>query len=639
MASLRDRSIDDLSSRISQCCRLARTAAYNRRVLKAGRLALIVSVVFTLVIGIALAMRAGYSPDEEITLFVVEGIRKTWTPRLPSGLDYWRGPVYSYSLSVVGGVFGYTLPAYRMFSVVLSLCAIGCTFVTARRISVATAAIAVVVMAIMPAFVANTAYARFYPALIAASAAALAALISRQPLGVYVAAALAARLSHEAGVAVVVFPAAAWLCGYELHASFRKWPNVLLAIGSLLVLHFALVSLQRAGIGGEAAAAEGAWLGLPLPMLAMWPIVQVAHWQDWLFVTVIALSTCIWLRRRVNAIDLIFIVAMAAAATVFSIGGILVTALFWLLTNATAARRRLLIAAAFTAASSICWLTIITVRTDIFMSVANAMGILGASLRSNMGGLEFLARELPIASSFIALATIAALFRPRSDPNKVTRVLIMIFLVYVLAFGIFGTDPRTRFIAVASPLMAMLAAAGACAFEMPGAARAAVALMMMAGVIVEQQQLVAAMTERPTTAVASPWSAWFPTVGLEQPFDSGLTRPQPNEIVITNDELAALLTLGRSDYWLAPDDFAARFYSRRNASGSFEGIYAASHVLVSADELRAALASGRHAATIVWFRSGKFGGVSPVFEDRASFPPGSMFQSTPDWSMIRIPAR
>src|ERR1044072_3530170 len=142
------------------------------------------------------------------------------------------------------------------------------------------------------------------------------------------------------------------------------------------------------------------------------------------------------------------------------------------------------------------------------------------------------------------------------------------------------------------------------------------------------------MADRAPTTIGAPWSAWFPPVGLEHLFDAQMPKTATSEMVITNDELAALLTLGKSDFWLAPDEFLAQFYGRKTVNG-FEGIYAGSRVLASDDQLQSVLASNTLPATIVWFRSGKFGGVPPSFDDPAAWPAGSTFQSTPDWSMIR----
>jgi len=606
---------------------------------KADRIALGISCGFVLIVGAILATRAGYSPDEEITWFLVRGIHETQRPRLPSGLDYWRGPIFSYGAWMFGAVAGFTWPVLRMLSVLLSLFAVGFTFVIGRRISAAAGAAATVTLAIMPAFVAHIAYARFYAALIAASVAALAGLITRRSLAVFITAATIARLSHELGIAVVLFPLAAWLCGYPLHSSFQKRLNVALALGSLVVLHFALVSLQRTGIGGEAAVAEGAWLGMPLPTLDVWPIVQIAKWHDWLVAVAIAIGACAWLRRRVAPLDMVFIVMIAAAAVVFSIGIILVITLFWLMSASTRTARNLTIASVFALCSWLAWLLTITLRSDMLMSVKAALDLLMASMRASTGGIELFARELPGTSLLIALAAATSISGARTSANQIVRALLMLLLVYVVAFGIFGTDPRTRFIAVTAPLVAVLTAGAVCTMATRRSVMVAALALTITGIVLEQRQLVLAMMERQPTAIRSAWWAWYPTVGVEHPFDPQTPKLEPDELVVTNDELAALLILGRSDYWLAPDDFAARLYSRKISPTQFEGIYAGSRVIVSEVDLESLLRSQAKATTVVWFRSGKFGTVSPSFDDRSAWPTGSTFLSTPDWSMARVPSR
>jgi hypothetical protein len=611
--------------------------------MKADRVALTLAVVFVLAAGIVLAERAGYSPDEEITWFVVKGIDATFLPRLPSGLDYWRGPLYSYSLWLAASTFGFSFVTYRLFSVVLSIGALACTYAVARRISTATTATGVLMLALMPAFVTNSAYARFYAALIAASAAALALVLTKRPIFAFVVAASAARLSHELGAAVSLFPLAAWLGGCELHPSFRKRSNIVMAVGFLLALHFGLAGLQRTGIGGEAAAAEGAWLGMPVPALGMWPVVQIAHWQDWGLLSILAAGTCVRLRRGADAVDMLFVVALAAAAIAFSVGAILAISMAWLLSAPERARRSLAIGLTFAAASWLLWTGIIALRSDMFLSAKASLDLVAASIRANMDGFEFVMREMPIAAAFIGIAVAASIVNKRTEGNQVVRALALIFLGQVAAFGIFGTDPRTRFIAVASPFIAVLAAAGVWALRssrwrqsfVQQAVWGVFSILATLAIIVEQREFVVSMTDRATTAIRAPWSAWFPPVGLEHPFDFELS-PQTDGRIFSNDELAAVLILGRSDYWIAPDDFAARFYGRRVESGQLHGIYAGSSVVASEGELRTLVGAG-DSATLVWFHSGKFGGAPPSFADPMAWPPGSMFQSTSDWSVIRVP--
>ena len=65
---------------------------------------LLAATVF--VVGLSQIGRAGYSVDEEFTVFAVRGIHAHGVPLLPSGLLYDRGIAYSYAADAVTAAQG-----------------------------------------------------------------------------------------------------------------------------------------------------------------------------------------------------------------------------------------------------------------------------------------------------------------------------------------------------------------------------------------------------------------------------------------------------------------------------------------------------------------------------------------------------
>jgi hypothetical protein len=87
----------------------------------------------------------------------------------------------------------------------------------------------------------------------------------------------------------------------------------------------------------------------------------------------------------------------------------------------------------------------------------------------------------------------------------------------------------------------------------------------------------------------------------------------PGDLIVTNDELAALLVLGRVDYWWPPDPESAERYSFIDQRGQIRGIYGGAPVLSDSSQLRLLLRY-RHSRGVVvaLFNTGKFGFDRPT---------------------------
>jgi len=107
--------------------------------------------------------RAGYSVDEEFTVFAVRGIQAHGLPLLPSGLLYDRGLAFSYAGWLASAVTGSELPAFRALSLLCAIVSVFLTFRIVRRHTTERAAwlAALLVSASLP-FWATATSGRFY---------------------------------------------------------------------------------------------------------------------------------------------------------------------------------------------------------------------------------------------------------------------------------------------------------------------------------------------------------------------------------------------------------------------------------------------------------------------------------------------
>ncbi|MDO8680730.1 MAG: glycosyltransferase family 39 protein [Acidobacteriota bacterium] len=139
-------------------------AAADRSAGQAGpRVWIALLAVAVLLVGSLQLTRAGYSPDEEFTVFAVNGIAADGLPTLPSGLLYDRGVAYSYASWLARAVSGAQLPAYRALSLLSSVAALAIVFALVRRLSSPTSAlVASLLVATSIPFWAAATTARFY---------------------------------------------------------------------------------------------------------------------------------------------------------------------------------------------------------------------------------------------------------------------------------------------------------------------------------------------------------------------------------------------------------------------------------------------------------------------------------------------
>ena len=116
-------------------------------------------------------------------------------------------------------------------------------------------------------------------------------------------------------------------------------------------------------------------------------------------------------------------------------------------------------------------------------------------------------------------------------------------------------------------------------------ARAVVAIAIVAVGYVSAEQASAIFPHRDPVADATWWTKWSPPVALSS-LDIDRDIIAPDDVIVTNDELAAVLLLGRVDYWWPPDaESAERYAFTDRRSGQARGLYggaAGAHGLVGA---------------------------------------------------------
>jgi hypothetical protein len=198
-----------------------------------GRWVVLLAVA-VIAIGALQLTRAGYSVDEEFTMFAVRGIQQHGLPLLPSGLLYDRGIAYSYASWLAGAVTGSELPAFRAISVISAALTVLLAFWLVRRVADEPTALAasLAITASIP-FWATATSARFYAPFLGAYLLTVYFLTHRHWWIGLIAAAALARLTHELAFTLAAIPAVCWLAA---KGDRRHWFRMTVAVVAGLVL-------------------------------------------------------------------------------------------------------------------------------------------------------------------------------------------------------------------------------------------------------------------------------------------------------------------------------------------------------------------------------------------------------------------
>lgn len=524
--------------------------------------------------------RAGYSPDEEFTLFAVRGISASRLPLLPSGLLYDRGLAYSYAAWLAGLVAGESLPAFRLVSLGSSAMALAVLWREVRRFaSASAAALAVIAVALSLPFWVSATTARFYAPFLLCYLVTLA-LLSRERLSWREAAGLAlgaaaARWTHELGFTLAIVPAAVVVLARgraQRIAWIRRTALVVAGLVAGQLAIFVVHALAPPANGDVMVRRFFLWQVLNLfeqPPLALPRALPVAALAGAVVAAALAL-----VRARVGPRSAALVAVGGTAAALGQLGLAPALAIACLPLVSAELRRGLALSGAAVGAAGVAFWMV------AFMAGGLAAGDAWARVSATgfvypLDMFGYLVRESPVltVSVLAALLTRAAGLGGAWPVEE--RALHALWIGWVSWFGVIESGITQRYLLLPETFMLSALAVDLAALCRPSQAsrrRAALALALtlLAAVSVESWFGPRGAEHRAAAA--------RPTLHVE----SLASHVLPDDLVVSHDELACMLAAGRIDAWLALDGFfRERFIVRRGGAptGTYTGVPAADELL------------------------------------------------------------
>ncbi|MBL8135046.1 MAG: glycosyltransferase family 39 protein [Acidobacteria bacterium] len=523
-------------------------------------------------------VRAGYSPDEEFTLFAVRGIEAHGLPLLPSGLLYDRGLGYSYAAWLAGLVAGQTLPVFRAVSVLSALLSLWVIYrELARLASPPTACLAVVAVAASVPFWVSASTARFYAPFLLCDLIALA-LLARPALSTRGAVALAlvafgARWTHElaftlAGVPAVAFVFAApgrrveWLRrGAWLIAGLVAGQLALFAVHALAPPTNGDVMVRRFFLWQVLNLFERPPLDLPrlLPVAALAGVVVVSalafvrgRQQPWSGATALVGG----IASMLGQLGLAPVVAVAA------------------LPLATPRIRQAVVGTSLVVLAGALLFWMVAAMAAGFAPTDAWARVTESAFDYPLDMFAHLVSEFPLLTGLTLAALLARSAGAGGPWTAVERALHVLWIGWVLWFGVIesGITARYLLLPVTFMLTALAVDAGAIAAARAVGARRLVAVAGVVAVL-----LVTGESWRGGSA-GPPWEGARPTLATS----AAAPLVEPTDLIAGPDELACLLVANRIDAWLVLDEFfRERFIVMRGGqpTGTYTGAPAASALL------------------------------------------------------------
>ena len=511
--------------------------------------ALVLLAALILLAGTSQLTRAGYSVDEEFTVFAVRGIQAEGLPLLPSGLLYDRGLAYSYASWIAGGLSDTELPSFRALSLLCALASAMLSFFIVRRVATDRAALlaAALVSMSMP-FWATATTGRFYAPFFALYLAVLGVLstFGTLPLGtsrtvrtpgtfplgtvrtlstVAVLAALS-RLTHELAFTLAFIP---FLCAvFGPRIDRRKWllttAAVVVGLGAAQATLFVLHALEP-GNGETMVRRFFLWQVLNLfevPADRQYGLLLAAMVLAWLIVP-----------RR------------AALATVLALCG---TAM----------------AIAFSLARA----------TNVGpMNLALVATVLSEGAMYPLDMFRHLASANPVTTTVVLAALVTRLAGAGGEWKPHERAAHLLWLFWVLWFGAIDSGITSNYLLMPVAFMMVAIAIDTDAIvshHLPplssASRRLGLAVMALVALAVGVDQW------RGTGSPAARLEAARPTIDVAG-IDEVRAGIQPADRIACTDELACLLLVGRIDRWLALDDFVRERFLVTRRDGTAAGVY------------------------------------------------------------------
>lgn len=497
-------------------------------------------------------LRAGYSPDEEFTLFAVRGIQAHGLPLLPSGLLYDRGLAYSYVSWLAGLASGQAMPAFRLVSLACAAVSLGVLFRELRRVcgDVGAALAVMGVAASLPFWVSATT-ARFYAPFLLCYLVVLALLarmnLTWRGVAALVGGAAAARWTHELAFTLALVPAAAVL----LVSTAERWTWVRrtawvvagLAAGQLAI--FAVHALAPPSNGDVMVRRFFLWQVLNLferPPLDLPRTLPVAALAGVMVSSGLALA-----RWRVSPASATLMLVGGTAAALGQVGIAPAVALAALPIAGLVARQSLVGAAlAVTACATAFWMLALLAGG---LDVAAAWARVGdTAFVYPLDMFSYLVTESPLLVGAVLTLLLARSAGRGGVWQARERALHALWIGWVLWFGVIESGITQRYLLL--PVTFMLAVLAVDLAAVAARARGAwrrVTPVLAAGVVL----LVALESWWGPSGTERRWVDARPTL------DVGAVAPDvlPTDLVACTDELACLLAVGRADVWLALDEF------------------------------------------------------------------------------------
>lgn len=621
--------------------------------LTADSIGIAAAIAVATTIGAAFVDRPGYGPDEEITWFAVEGIKAHGIPILPSGLAYFRGPAYSYLAWLTDLWSGTGFEAYRWLGVSCLAAVIMATALLARSLF-DRGVVAAWLIALAPVAVASGAYARFYMPFAAVCTLTLvsaARMRERSRMRVwFVAGCVAARSLHEFGMLLAIVPAAGWLCAES--SEERRWFAWLLLVttAALVAEHTLLLWLPCLAWNCESATWGLSSSGFPAITSTALPVAAYSRPAEVLFAIAAAGAAAVVSYRTIRA-DTLFTIAAAGAAALFANGAVAALIVLWSIARPSQSGKVVRAGLLAATAGSVAWIAVIVVRGNALVDARFVWALLQGSVNFPWGGIQYLVTEQPVVAAAIVLGVWRGAFAtptPRAIP---ARTLALLLYLELLSFGVTGMDVRPRFLVLIMPLIAVFAGAGivwlARTAAEPFTRRSAFAVRVVVTTIVilavgyvSAEQASAIVAHREPGAGAAWWTKWSPPVGLSSlAIDRNIVAAE--DLIVTNDELAALLVLGRVDYWWPPDPTSAERYAFIDQrGGQHRGLYGGAPVLPDSPALRLLIQRRQTRGVVVaLFNTGKFGFDPSALQGFIDDERMVELERSDDWFVARFPPR
>ena len=625
----------------------------SRAWLTSDSIGIAAAIGVAMAIGAALVGRPGYGPDEEITWFAVEGIKAHGVPILPSGLAYFRGPAYSY-LAWLSDLFsGAGFEAYRWLGLFCLAAVVMATASLARSLF-DRGVVAAWLIALAPVAVANGAYARFYMPFAAVCTLTLIAAArmreGRRARAWFVAGCVAARSLHEFGMLLALVPAAGWLCAESAEERRTFGRMMLITTAVLLAEHALLLWVPCASWNCERATWGLFFTGISAIISTALPVAAFASPGE-IAIAIGAGAVAAGTSYRTIRADRLFTIAAGVAAALLANGVVTALVVLWSIAKPSQAGRVVRAGLLAATAGSVSWIALILVRANALVDARFVWELVQGSFRFPWSAIQDLATAHPVVAAAIMLGVWRGAFMASTRSTFPARTLAVVLFLELLSFSITGTDVRSRFLVLIMPLAAVFAGAGIlCIARIAAApvvrrsavgARVAIAVVVIAIVGYGSLEQGSAVVAHRDLGPGAPWQAkWLPPVSLSSlEIDRDIIGA--DDVIVTNDELAALLIIGRVDYWWPPDAASAERYAFTDQrGGKARGLYGGAPVLPGTPALRR-LIQDRHTRGVVvaLFNTGKFGFNSSALLGLVEDNDMVELEHTSDWFVARFPGR